>query len=509
METLRARGWRRLEARLSTALLGLLVATLTVDSLLLLWTRQETSVARNLVLQMALLVGFWWWTTRRSGTLLNPPFVIVLATFFWHSSFLAGRYLHWNEIFEYSGSVLTYGEQFVPLAVALVSLCMTCTVVGSVFGFRQQMRWRFRRLRNAGRRGVGTMRPPRGSPAAALYAWVLFAGYLSLNVAYLLFEGASASSGDYLDQYLNPSGTVLYRFFQMTKFLGVPLIALVIATSRSRASFWLACAGALSLIFASALSGARTLPFLHGATLILAVDYFRRRIPLSAVALLGTAAAATSWIISEARELGGVGMALLTSEAIDRPISWWHILWNSGGSVRSVLRTVEFSQHSGLEYGLSFLHALVFVVPAPLISLVAPGWTIQPPSEWMIAQSSDVGLGHGLGYSLVAEVYLNFGVVGCLLFLLVGWVVSHQYFRFRLRRDLFAGLQSLSLTALLALHLRSDSVTYLRVLVWGAAAIWLGRQIDAAWRRRRRLRAANESGGSTEAANMLDHARPA
>ena len=52
----------------------------------------------------------------------------------------------------------------------------------------------------------------------------------------------------------------------------------------------------------------------------------------------------------------------------------------------------------------------------------------------MIAHSSDVGLGQGLGYSLVAEVYLNFGFAGCLLFLLVGWATARQYYRFRLHR---------------------------------------------------------------------------
>lgn len=467
---------------------------------MLLATRRDASVARNLVLQIALLAAFWWWTTRRSGRLLNAPFVVVLAIFFWHSSFLAGRYLRLDEIFEFSGTVLTYGEQFVPTAVALVSLCMTCTVVGAFFGFRQQARWRLRRLGQTGRNVLEVGPAPWTSRAAGRYAWVLFAGYLSLSFAYFVFEGAAASS-DYLDLYLNPSGTVLYRAYQTTKFLGVPFIALVIATSRSRTSLWLACAGTFSLIFASALTGARTLPFLYGAALIMAVDYFRRPIPLGAVAVLALVGAAVSRIVSEARALG-VGLAMFTSEAIARPISWWHILWDAGGSVRSVLRTMDFSQQSGPLYGLSFLDAFVFVVPGPVISLLAPGWKIQPPSEWLIAQAPDVGVGEGLGYSLVAEVYLNFGVCGCLLFLLIGWIISYQFFRFRFRRDAFAGLQSLSLTALLALHLRNDSVTYLRVLVWGAVVIWLGRQVDAARRRKRQLPATTASGASTGTASM-------
>ncbi len=455
------------------------------------------------MLQIALLAAFWWWTTRRSGTLLSAPFVLVLAIFFWHSSFLAGRYLHFDEIFEFAGGILKYGEEFVPTAMALVSLCMACAIVGTVIAFHRQRRGRARS------RGAIERRPPHWmprrwvGPAAAWYSWLLFAGLVGLTVVYLGFEGGAArSGGEYLDLYLAPSGSVLYRTYQLTKFLGVPFIGLVVAASRSRLSLWLAYAATLLLVFSTALTGARTLPFLYGAALIVAVDYFRKPIPLSGVALVALAGAAVSWIISAARAVG-VGLSMFTSGALAQPISWWYFLWDSGGSVRTVLRTMEFSQQSGPQYGLSFLQALVFVIPAPVINLVAPYWRIQPPSEWLIAQSADVGPGEGLGYSLVAEVYLNFGLVGCLLFLPIGWIIANEYFRFRFRRDVFSGLQSLSLAVLLALHMRNDSVTYVRVLVWGAAAIWLCRRVDGAWRRKRRLAMKTPAAPAETASSVL------
>ena len=59
---------------------------------------------------------------------------------------------------------------------------------------------------------------------------------------------------------------------------------------------------------------------------------------------------------------------------------------------------------------------------------------------------------------------------------------------FRFRRDVFAALQSLNLVILLALHLRNDSVTYVRVLVWGAVAIWICGLLHSGWRGRAAVR---------------------
>ena len=48
-------------------------------------------------------------------------------------------------------------------------------------------------------------------------------------------------------------GSVLYRTYQMLKFLGVPAIALVVATSRSRRRLWLASTCTLLLILSTAM----------------------------------------------------------------------------------------------------------------------------------------------------------------------------------------------------------------------------------------------------------------
>jgi len=139
---------------------------------------------------------------------------------------------------------------------------------------------------------------------------------------------------------------------------------------------------------------------------------------------------------------------------------------------------MAFSARTGLEHGRSFADALIYFVPGPLVKLIAPGWTVEPPSEWVLKQSSDMAPGEGLGYSLVAEAFLNFGMWGCLLFLAIGWLVAYHYFRFRFRRDIFSALQSLNLVVLLSLHLRNDSITYVRVLIWAALLIWSARLLN-------------------------------
>jgi len=461
---------------ISTMALGIVVIAIIADSTLLLARSNEAAIPRNLLLQIGLLGVFWWWSTLRGGTFLNAPFVFVLAIFFWHSSYLAGRYLHLDPLFEYSGIFLTYGQEFVPAATGLISMCMALAVVGSVIAFGQ----RILETPALGRQIVS--RNPHGTPAVHRYAMVLFGAYVLLTVVYLLKEGAAPQ--DYLDTYTLASGSVLYRVYQMTKFLGVPFIALLIATADNKMSATLAYAGSAFLVFTSLLSGARSMPFLYCATVLIAIDYFRKRVPFSAIVAVIFLASAASSVITHARYAYGTGLQMFTFSRGDEQISLWGLFWSCGATTSTVLRTMAFMGRTGLQYGRSFADAFVYVIPGPIVKMIVPYWTVDPPSNWLISQSADTVAGEGLGYSLVAEVFLNFGVWGCLLFLVIGWLIAYQYFGYRFRRDIFAALQSLNLVVLLSLHLRNDSITYVRVLIWGALVIWFARVIDGRSRAR-------------------------
>lgn len=438
------------------------------------------SVTLNLLLEILLLIAFWWWCSLRSKSLIAAPFVFVFTIFFWHSGFLAGRAFQIDEIFAFPGSVLTYGEEYVPLAVALISACMGLAVVGSIVAYAQTRAY-FRR--RAALTRSDQPETPSFAPDVQRYAWFLFTAYLLLSFAYQQFE---AQSGSYADLYsTGASGTLLYRLYQMTKFLGVAAIGLVIAFSRSKAAYRTAVVSVLFLAFMMAMTGARTMPFLFVATLVAAIDYFRHRVSLKTLVALSLAAATISWVMSEARA-SGIGLHVFSLSAAGDDVSLWHLVWNSGGSVRAVLRTMAFTAQTPPAYGETFLQALVYVVPSPVVAAIFPAWRAQPPSEWMLEESLDVprGAAVGMGYSLVAEIFLNFRFFGALLFLVVGWLIAFQYFKFRLRGDQFSGLQALNLTMMLALHLRNDTMTYARVLVWAAAAIWFGRFLDRRWRAR-------------------------
>lgn len=472
-----------LRRHVSSLLLGAVTAALFGHAMLMLRWGDRLSVTVDLFLQVATIAVFWWWCTLRSGSLLSAPYVFVLAIFFWHSGFLAGRYFKVNDIFEFSGSVLTYGENYIPRAVAVISICIALAVVGTSGA------WILLRLRPAlrrrGRTGAEAASGRSRWSAVETYAWVLFSAYLLLSCLYELIEGRAALSGSYTEVYGAASGTVLYRLYQMTKFLGVPVIASVIALSRTKGRFRAAVAGVLLLAFVSALTGARTMPFLYVATMVLSLDYFRRRVPLKVIVILALAGAAASWVMSEARATG-VGLHVFSLSTAEEGISLWHLVWNSGGSVRAVLRTMAFTADAGPEYGKTFAEALVYVIPSPIVSAAWPEFNPRPPSVWMLDESLDVPRGEpvGMGYSLIAESFLNFRELGCALFLVLGWIIAYSYFRFRLYRDRFSGLQAANLVVLLALHLRNDSMTYARVLVWGAALIWIARWIDRRGRER-------------------------
>ena len=137
------------------------------------WRRDRSrSCRRNLVLEMACCPASGGGPPGARELVLNAPFVIVFAIFFWHSSFLAGRYLHWTEIFEFSGRVLTLRGSFVPArGCAGVSL-------PELYGGRRPA-WVSAAdpqapvsLLRTGRRPPAASRRASVRPAAARLAWV-------------------------------------------------------------------------------------------------------------------------------------------------------------------------------------------------------------------------------------------------------------------------------------------------------------------------------------------------
>jgi O-antigen polysaccharide polymerase Wzy-like protein len=452
-------------------LLMAVILAAAVQALVLLALPDEQQVRISLILQIALVLSFAWWSARASGTYLNAPLILVFVVFFWHSVLLAAMSFYPLPQFEYTGNIFTYGREFVPQAVALVSLSMVCLSAGVVGAFHQL----HRRSANAPR--AAATAAMRLSRTASMFAWTCLIAFTAITVAELIFVGAARFSMTYLETYLVEDNSQLERLYQAVKFFGVPILLMVFAARHERGVSVPALAVSGGLIFGGLLQGSRTIPFLYLAAVLVSIDTFARRLTFVEVAALLIGGSALSYVVDHARALG-LGLSVFDLSRTGQSVDVLAIVSNAGATVKTILRTFEFTKETGLWYGQSILNAALYLAPKALVDGLGlmPGFV--RPSEWVVAQSADIPVGQTIAYSLVAEAYLNFGYLGCLLFALVGWFVGRQYFRYVLTGDRMAWMSAFNVAVLVSLHMRNDLAASLRVLVYGQVLIWAMRRID-------------------------------
>ena len=459
-------------ARLCTVMLMLLTAAVIVQSLLLIENEGMPYLKVNLVLQLVLVVFFCIWSYLASGKLLNAPLIFIAAIYLWHSPFLTGHYFELAKIFEWTGRHFTYGEEYVPRATGLVALCLSCGVVGTLVAYRQQSGM----VRSGDRREGPAPEPVLLHRAVKRIIWFVFIGYALLTLIYLVKEGMSALSGDYMSIYTEHSDTFLYRFYQATKFsFSLIMLALFAFVSAGR-EFRYALAIALTTIFVQVLLGSRSIPFINLVALAICIDYFIRKLPLMFLPAGFFVMSAASFIIESARVEGVLNIFRFSAQG--KEIDLLHFFWELGGVIRNVIRTMAFMGPDGIVHGQTFFNSIVYLLPKYYLDGLGFHPGIMRPSEWLVENSADVSYGGGIGYSLVAEAYYNFGMTGCLLFVLIGWFVARTYFRYILFDDRFSLLHALNIVIILSLHMRNDTEAYLRYIVYGSLFIELLRWLD-------------------------------
>lgn len=446
-----------------------IVAVSVVQGIFLFSYESEEMVQVNLILQLMQVAVFGWWARRRWGTYISAPFLFVLAIFFWHSSFLAGHYLRLAEIFEYTGNVFSFGFGFVSRTVAMIGFCLSGTIVGAYLADR-----RLEYLHQRTDRGA----PPEWTPFVRKLIVVFFGMFFSLTAAYLLLEGIDTFDLGYMALYSGESGSFLYRLFQSTKFFWVSAILILFASRNSRSGRLWALGSTAVLILINALMGSRSMPFIYALALVVAVDAFWRRFRAVEFVVMSVAASAISYVIDHTRGTA-MGFRVFDFASTGRELDLLHVFWNAGSTVGTVLRTIEFSASSGLIYGQSFLDAVIYLVPRAIVDGLGLQTGFVTPSVWLVDQSPDIKSGAGLGYSLVAESYLNFGWFGPLIFLPIGAFIGWHYSDGRNRNDTFSILLAYNVAIIYSLHMRNDAGTYLRAIVYGYMIIELARRMCA------------------------------
>jgi hypothetical protein len=123
-------------------------------------------------------------------------------------------------------------------------------------------------------------------------------------------------------------------------------------------------------------------------------------------------------------------------------------------------------------YGRTFLDSVVSIVPLPVLELVGYAYT-KPLADRIVDTSPDIALGGGWGSSLVAELYYNFGMPGCLGFLIIGGYVGKSYFNFVNSANIYSGLKVMTVAIMYTMMMRNDSGSCWRLLIYAFIIIIL------------------------------------
>lgn len=423
----------------------------------------------NLAWQLVMLLAFLFWSYRRSGSCVNAPSLFLIAIFYWHSAWFFCHYFQVAPVFEYTGRVFNYGSAEVPKAISFLSLCFSCALLGTLLGYGQQ-----RKVFNK----TGTSpESPRSSFSKGVILFFL-AVYLLITLLYLFQIGIGFFNEKYSEAfYLLQPDTLLFRLYQSTKFFMVILIITGLAYMRHFKRLCLLSVF-LALILIQFLLGSRSVPFIMIVALVVSADHFIKRFSWKMLLIFTLGLAAMSCVISYARDAVGLGWNVFNLAASGRKVNLWQSVWDAqqGGIVA---RTMHFvSQDGEFLYGRSIFDALVYLLPRFIVDGAGFHTGFSVPSEWLVQLSGDVPAGGGLGFSLVAEAYLNFGITGCLLFLYVGWFISKNYFRYVFLKDRYALLHALNFSLILSLHMRNDIGSYMRYLVYGFLFIEILKRLD-------------------------------
>ena len=93
-------------------------------------------------------------------------------------------------------------------------------------------------------------------------------------------------------------------------------------------------------------------------------------------------------------------------------VKWYQPLLETGGSIKTVSMTIEsVPEQENFWHGASWRDAVIHLVPFLMGYTFEHGWSTWAPSDWVTVTYRGTNAS-GLGFTAVAEGYLNFGYIG-------------------------------------------------------------------------------------------------
>lgn len=88
-----------------------------------------------------------------------------------------------------------------------------------------------------------------------------------------------------------------------------------------------------------------------------------------------------------------------------------------------VIKNIKTGNYS-LKYGMTFIYPIIMIIPSFLRGNL---YTIGHEHGWIAIENdltNSINLGYGIGYTNLAEVYLNFGIYGLIIIIFYGYLIS-------------------------------------------------------------------------------------
>jgi oligosaccharide repeat unit polymerase len=228
------------------------------------------------------------------------------------------------------------------------------------------------------------------------------------------------------------------------------------------------------------LSGRRAAFLLSALPIVLVYNYFKKSIKGRYVLALVLVAIPMMAVISTARAEASYN-PLVIWKSIFSETEYGHFVsgaTEAGGSLQTVNMTMTLVPGVWPYWkGLSYWSAVQGLLPNVFPQLR----NIYSPSHWLtsVMWEKQVTGGAGLGSSIAMEAYLNFGLLGCLVLLLVGVFHRWLYDAALVKPTVTRSAVLIMATVGLCIWTRNWSFNYLRMTVWVLLICWTIEKIAA------------------------------